>query len=96
MKIYEKVLSCFGNVDAKSTAKMCGCSQSQVYNIWHEHCKLLSELRTVCRHPNHIPTPFKFIKDKLEIRQGASCVGHNIPMEKCALWMTEYVNKYYR
>lgn len=37
MEITEKVLSCHGNVNAKSTAKMCGISIARVYGILHYH-----------------------------------------------------------
>ena len=32
----EKILSCYGNLNAKSTAKMIGCKISSVYTFWWE------------------------------------------------------------
>ncbi|WP_185956489.1 hypothetical protein [Changchengzhania lutea] len=37
MKLKDKILACHGNLIAKSTAKACGCSLSQVYNIWGQN-----------------------------------------------------------
>jgi hypothetical protein len=31
----EKIISCHGNVNARSAAKMCGVSRAYVYNVWH-------------------------------------------------------------
>ncbi|WP_341215754.1 hypothetical protein [uncultured Wocania sp.] len=37
MNLKQKVIACHGNLIAKSTALVCGCSISQVYNIWYEN-----------------------------------------------------------
>ena len=34
MTIKEKVISCFGNVDVKSAARMSGCSLNTAYNYY--------------------------------------------------------------
>ena len=37
MTLKDKVISCHGKLIAKSTAVVCGCSVTQVYNIWNEN-----------------------------------------------------------
>jgi hypothetical protein len=39
MTISEKVLSCYGNVNRKSTAKMCNCSGAYISKIWDSNNK---------------------------------------------------------
>jgi len=34
MTLQAKVLSCYGNLDAASTARVCGTYYSYVYNTW--------------------------------------------------------------
>ncbi|MBD0822628.1 hypothetical protein [Aestuariibaculum marinum] len=39
MNLTQKVLCCHGYLTAKSTAVVCGCTPSQVYNIWNQNNK---------------------------------------------------------
>lgn len=54
MNLNQRVLACHGHLTAKSTAIVCRCSRSQVYNIW-----FLNNLRVIKKNKHRLLPKWK-------------------------------------